>query len=261
MDKSTANIVSRLLCISLLIYFPFAYSIDIESFYTRVEARNIKRDVSASLSLFSLSVTEELKKKAKYKIQIERSLLGEYIRQESWDLSLNLVSGLDVGEFVYLNSSLGAKYILKRRFKTQKEAIRAKIVNPSKIPLRARDIDFLKVGSQLRVPIEIRFGIKLSPSTYATMHFLKGEVFAIVKGIVDVHIFRESKDVVRLSLIAGTGHEYGSRLVGGFLSPEIVFNVLNYEVDKVWEADLFNWTRKISNIKGTLIDYRINLGS
>lgn len=251
------KIVIRIFFINIFLNLSLQ-ALEIDQFYEAYES-NDDHSLSARLSLFSLKVTDELKKKARYKLSVKKNVDGAFERIDSWNLSLNLTHDLISSELLFFDGGIEGRYQLKRFYKSQKEAFLAKIISPAKIPVRAEDINFLGVGSTLKVPLEARFGLKLSPSAYAPYQFIKGDVYALFKGLINLHLIRETKHKVRVILVVATGNEKGTRLETGLLSPEIVFSVLGHEVDKVFDFNLYGWTRNISLVKGKIADYRIDL--
>ncbi len=228
---------------------------------TSQQTGQLTNKTELDLSLYSLSLNDFLQNKAKYQYRVKKVKdpgHEHYTRVDYYSLGLTLDGGNN-SRFAFFKSSIWQGIEVKRRFEDRDSAYKSLPYNPLKLPLKAQSLIETNVGDRFKLPTHTSVGIELSPYKLFGLFETRAIGYFVYQGLIEIDIERISQKKLRFSIRTGKGTKIGNELRLSLFTPQIIFSILNHDIDKVFDLKLIQKKTLFNKIGGKLIDIEFDL--
>ncbi len=210
--------------------------------------------VDIDLNLYSLDINDYLKHKTKYGYSVKKGGGEGYVRSDRYALKLLYDRPFQNTLPIYGKVDLDQGIVVERFFKDKDSAYRARPFNPFKIPVNYKNFEELNVGDKFYIPTMVSLGVELSSQYLINFFELSANAFLLYSGLIQLDIKKIDHNKLNLVIRTGSGIRAGHELRFSLFSPEIVFSILDYQINKVLDLKLISKKSYFNDLEGTLLD-------
>ncbi len=272
MKKST--FVLALVLTSLGFNAPVVKADGLNELFDRKEAQKkvkeiiANQDINFGANLGDINLIDGVNLSTKYSYDVQSSYINKfYTRIDKWDLNAGINVGEVLKELVDIPFSFSVSrnnsFFFVRQFPTKKEAILSIPYTPLKLPLTAKlALKNLNKGDFVSMPANLNIGVSLSNSTSYALPVIvnaSASIYGVISGEFTIQVFKLDDTHVRLKLITQRSRGTGSNYSMGMNFDFCAIQIINKQIEKVFEKDLIKLGFSKTPQSQFILDYIFDL--
>jgi hypothetical protein len=231
----------------------------------------MSQPLSGGFNIFQLDLADFGQIGGAFGISIRRQDEGVFLRTERWRAGVDIGPGALIQDAanasvpVAIRIAAGREVTYSRSFHSKREAILARAVNFTDLPLDADHALKMRVGDFVSIPSNMGITVGLEPTSTARAFAISAGVGAFWAGEFRINVYRQDEGFTRVKVLPSAARGIGAQAgVGARLdmfgySPGKLINY-DRQAERFFGLDFLNWSRnRVLAGERYAFDYVFNL--